>query len=100
MKDVKANRIAPRWFGIGVTLGAGAEKRDDLSWVFVDERIKGRYDFNDNVARVNLHHVVFTARAAETEIAFDNSAAKVGEELGINAVSLNPYFEGSAGDME
>ena len=28
------------------------------------------------------------------------AAAKVGEELGINAVSLNPYFEGSAGEME
>jgi hypothetical protein len=99
VKDVKANRIAPRRFGIDVKLGAGAEVRKDLSWVHVDERTKGRYDFNDNVARVNLHHVVFTARAAETEIVFNNAAAEVGEELGINAVSLNPYFEGSAGGM-
>ena len=100
VKDVKANRIAPRRFGVDARLGAGAETRGDLSWVHVDNRIKGRYDFNDNVARVNLHHVVFTARAAEVEVAFDNSAAAAGEELGINAVSLNPYFEGSAGDME
>ena len=99
VKDVKANRIAPRRFGIDVKLGEGAEVRKELSWVHVDERIKGRYDFNNDVARVNLHHVVFTARAAETEIAFSNAAAKVGEELGINAVSLNPYFEGSAGDI-
>ena len=100
MKDVKANRLAPRRFGIDVRMGAGAEVRKNLSWVHVDRRTKGRYDFNDDVARINLHHVVFTARAAETEIVFDNAVAKVGEELGINAVSLNPYFEGSAGEMK
>ena len=100
VKDVKANRIAPRRFGIDVKLGVGAEVRKDLSWVHVDNRVKGRYDFNDNVARVNLHHIVFTACAAETEIVFNNAAAKVGEELGLNAVSLNPYFEGSASEME
>ena len=92
VKDVKANRIAPRRFGIDVKLGAGAEVRKDLSWVHVDERTKGRYDFNDNVARVNLHHIVFTARAIEMEIVFDNAAAAAGEELGINYVSLLPYY--------
>ena len=66
--------------------------RNDLSWVHVDERTKGRYDFNDNVARLNLHHIVFTARATETEIIFDNAAAAPGEELGINYVSLLPYY--------
>ena len=100
VKDVKANRIAPRRFGIDVKLGAGAEVRKDLSWVHVDERTKGRYDFNDNVARVNLHHVVFTAGATEVEVLFNNAAAKVGEELGLNAVSLNPYFGGSADGMQ
>ena len=98
VRDVKANRIAPRRFGVDVRLGAGAEVRRDLSWTHVDRRVKGRYDFNDNVARVNLHHVVFAARSAEVEVAFDNAAAGAGEELGVNAVSLNPYFEGSAGD--
>ena len=100
VKDVKANRIAPRRFGIDVKLGVGAEVRKDLSWLHVDNRVKGRYDFNDNVARVNLHHVVFTAGTTEVEVLFDNAAAKVGEELGLNAVSLNPYFEGSASEME
>ena len=100
VKDVKANRLAPRRFGIDVRMGAGAEVRKDLSWVHVDKRTKGRYDFNNDVARINLHHVVFTARAVKTEIVFDNAAAKVGEELGLNAVSLNPYFEGSAGEMD
>jgi hypothetical protein len=92
VKDVKANRIAPRRFGIDVKLGAGAAIRKDLSWLHVDKRTKGRYDFNDNVARVNLHHIVFTARATETEIVFDNAAAATGEELGINYVSLLPYY--------
>ena len=96
--DVKAHRIAPRRFGIDVKLGAGAAVKDAASWVHVDRRTKGRYDFNNNMARINLHHLVFTARAEETEIVFDNAAAKVGEVLGINAVSLNPYFAGSAGD--
>ena len=99
VKDVKANRIAPRRFGIDVKLGAGAEVRKDLSWLHVDKRTKGRYDFNDNVARVNLHHIVFTARAAETEIVFDNTAAVTGEELGLNYVSLTPYFDGSASGL-
>ena len=94
------NRIAPRRFGIDVKLGAGAEVRKDLSWVHVDERTQGRYDFNDNVARVNLHHIVFIARATETEVIFDNAPAKVREELGLNAVSLNPYFGGSADGMQ
>ena len=99
VKDVKANRVAPRDFRVSETLGNGAEVRKDLSWVYVDRRRNGRYDFNNGVARICLHHVVFTATAAETDIVLSNAAASPGEELGVNAVSLNPYFEGSAGDM-
>ena len=92
VKDVKANRIAPRRFGIDVKLGAGAEVRKDLSWVHVDERTKGRYDFNDNVARVNLHHVVFMAKTSNVEVTLSNADASAGEELGVNYLSLNPYY--------
>lgn len=99
-KDVKASRHAPRRFGVDVRLGVGARKCPELSWVYVDDRIKGRYDFNTGVARVNLHHVVFVAESREFEISFDNASALAGEELGVNAVSLNPYFEGSAGLMD
>ena len=74
--------------------------KSDLKVTCSFRKNSGAIDLVISVARVNLHHVVFTARAPETEIVFDNSDAKVGEELGINAVSLNPYFEGSAGDME
>jgi hypothetical protein len=93
VKDVKANRIAPRRFGIAATLSDGAEIDSSLSWVHVDERIKGRYPLNDGVARINLHHIVFTAKAPEIELAFDNASASKGEEIGVNYVSLNPYYE-------
>ena len=98
VKDVKANRIAPRRFGIAATLSDGAEIDRTLSWVHVDERIKGRYALNNGVARINLHHTVFTARKAEVELKIDNSTAAVGEELGINYLSVNPYYSRFLGD--
>ena len=98
VKDVKANRIAPRRFGIAATMSDGAEIDNALSWVHVDERIKGRYALNNGVARINLHHTVFTARAAEVELKIDNSTAAVGEELGINYLSVKPYYSRFSGD--
>ena len=92
VKDVKANRVAPRRFAVSATLSEGAEIDKALSWVHVDERIKGRYEMNNGVARINLHHIVFTAKSPEVELKLDNSAAAPGEELGINYVSLLPYY--------
>ena len=92
VKDVKANRIAPRRFGIEATLSGGAEIDRALSWTHVDERQKGRYAANDGVARINLHHIVFTANATEIELTLDNAASSVGEELGVNFISLNLYY--------
>ena len=53
---------------------------------------EARYDFNDNVARVNLHHIVFTANAPEVTITLDNALAAPGENLGVNFVSLTPFL--------
>ena len=92
VKDVKANRIAPRRFGVSAALSDGVEVDERLSWVHVDRRVKGRYAANDNVARINLHHVVFTARRAAAELVIDNVAAQTGEELGVNHLSILPYF--------
>ena len=92
VKDVKANRIAPRRFGISATFSGGAEIDKSLSWVHVDRRIKGRYAVNNGVARINLHHIVFTARVSSVELSLDNITAVPGEELGVNYVSINPYF--------
>jgi hypothetical protein len=41
---------------------------------------------------VNLGQIVFTAVKPETEIVFSNEHAAPGEELGINYVSLHPYY--------
>jgi hypothetical protein len=92
VKDVKANRIAPRRFGIEAKLSDGAEIDRALSWVHVDDRPKGRYSANDGVARINLHHIVFTAKTSNVEVTLSNAAALVGEELGVNYLSLNPYY--------
>ena len=80
VKDVKANRIAPRRFPVSATLSDGAEVDGTLSWVHVDERVKGRYAVNDGVARINLHHIVFTAKSPEVELVLDNTAASPGVE--------------------
>lgn len=90
--DMKASHVAPREFGLAATLSKEAELRPDLSWVHIDKRVKGRYAHNDGVGRINLHHTVFIARAAEVSLAFDDAAAKAGERLGLNCVSLNPFL--------
>ena len=43
-------------------------------------------------ARINLHHTVFVARASEATVTINDDAASIGEELGVNAVSVNPYY--------
>ena len=91
-KDVKAKRVAPRKFAVAASLGKGAEIDKALTWTHVDMRVKGRYGQNDGCARINLGQIVFTAEASEVEVLFDNSSAKEGEELGINYVSLTPYY--------
>ena len=91
-KDVKAKRTAPRRFAVAASLGAGAKVDPVLTWTHVDRRIKGRYGQNDGCARINLGQIVFTAESSEIEVSFDNSSAKEGEELGINYVSLTPYY--------
>ena len=92
VKDVKAKRMAPRKFAISASAGAGAEVDGALTWTHVDKRVKGRYAANNNCARVNFSQIVFTATATETEISFSNEQAKEGEELGLNYVSLLPYY--------
>jgi hypothetical protein len=91
-RDVKAKRIAPRKFAVSASVGTGAAVDAALTWTHVDKRIKGRYDINNGCARVNLGQIVFTATAPETEISFSNEQAAEGEELGLNYVSLLPYY--------
>ena len=92
--NVKVNRIAPRRFGIAATLSEGAEIDGALSWVHVDERIKGRYASNDGVARINLHHIVFTAKTSNVEVTLSNADASVGQELGVNDLESLAWRDG------
>ena len=92
VEDVKAKRMAPRKFAISASAGAGAAVDEALTWTHVDKRVKGRYAANNNCARVNFGQIVFTATAPETEISFSNEQAKEGDELGLNYVSLLPYY--------
>lgn len=92
VKDVRAKRFNPRKFGITASVGNGAKVDPALTWTHVDRREKGMYAHNNNCARVNLSQIVFTATKPETEIVFSNEAAAPGEELGINYISLHPYY--------
>ena len=90
--DVKSDTINGRKFGITARLSKDAEIREDLSWHHIDKRIKGRYRHNDNVARINLQHIVFIAKAPSVNITLDNAAALKGENLGINYLSVKPFL--------
>ena len=94
VKDVRAKKFNPRKFGIAASVGDGAVVDPALTWTHVDKREKGMYAHNNNCARVNLGQIVFTATKPETEIVFSNEPAAPGEELGINYISLLPYYPG------
>ena len=93
-KDIVAKRHNPRKYGIEANLGDGAVIDAAQSWLHIDKRQKGRYAHNNNVARINLHHIVFKATKPETTLVFSNAAALPGEELVLNYVMLNPYLPG------
>ena len=93
VRDVKKRRHNPRAFGLTATLGVGAELKPALCWRFIDRRVEGRYAQNTGVARINLHHLVFVARATEIPLVFDDAVAQPGECLGLNCVSLNPFYD-------
>lgn len=92
-KDVAAKRHRPARHPLTVTLGAGAERDESTSWVFVDRRPKeGVRGWG---VRCNRHHVVFTARSEEISLSLDNAAASDGDEIGVNWIGARPYVPGA-----
>ena len=89
VQDAKSNKVAPRRFSLKCDLVGDIEVLPSLSWVHVDQRIKGRYVRNNGVARTNLHHIIFRAKGQNAEITLRNDD---NEELGVNCISLNPYI--------
>ena len=65
----------------------------DKSFVHVDRRNGGRYDHNDNVAKINLNRIIFRAKSPTQVITFHDAGANPGEELIINFIQLKPYLE-------
>ena len=93
MDYVKKRDSSAGDFGIRATLDDGAEIREDLSWQYIDRRgEKGRYEQNNGVARINLHHIVFTALKDKVEIKLDNQLSKPGENLGVNFFAVTPFL--------
>ena len=86
--DMKRSKHAPRRYKLNVAV-EGAKKDPSLSWVHVDRRKAGK---NNDMARINLHQVVFIAESAQATVIIENVAAKKGKKLGVNAVSVMPYF--------
>ena len=89
-KHARSRKSFPRKFPISLVLSDGATVHPELSWVHVDRRCGGKAK---REAKINLHHVVFTARTTEVEIAFDNERTNPNDEIGINYVSLTPYYD-------
>ncbi len=92
-QDAVAKKINPRRFGLDAALSEGAEVLPEKTYVHVDKRVKGRYAHNDNVARINLHHITFRARQPEVTITFRDADAAPGQELAFNYVMLKPYYD-------
>jgi len=91
-KDLIGKKNNPRRYGIDVEL-EGVERIADKSFVHIDRRKGGRYEHNDNVAKINLNRIVFRAASSEQAFAFTDAAAKPGEELLLNFVQLKRYLE-------
>ncbi|MCX7044628.1 MAG: hypothetical protein NTX50_03945 [Candidatus Sumerlaeota bacterium] len=91
-KDVLAKKYNPRPYGIAADL-EGFETFPDKSFTHIDRRNSGRYEHNDNVAKINLHRIVFRTDSATQAISFTDEKAAPGEELIINFIQLKPYLE-------
>ena len=89
-KDAETKKHRPALHPLTVTLGTEADKKENLSWVFVDRRSKEKV--RGWGVRCNRHHIVFTARATEIPLVIDNATAAEGDEIGVNGIGVWPYI--------
>lgn len=92
LKDVTGKTYNPRQYGIDAEL-QGVEILAGKGFVHTDRRNSGRYEHNDNVAKINLNRIIFRAKAPALTVAFSDTKAIPGEELILNFVQLKPYLE-------
>jgi len=90
--DILEKKYNPRRYGIEAEI-PGTEMLADKSFVHIDRRKGGRYEHNNNVAKINLNRIVFRASSPTQVITFNDAKAEPGEELVINFIQLKPYLE-------
>ncbi len=89
-EDLKAKRLNTNELGFTAIL-SDADMSPE-SFVFVDKREKGLYAHNNNVARQNLHRIIFTPKAKDIKLTFTDADAKPGETLMFNYIQVKPFF--------
>lgn len=92
LNDIAAKKYNPRQYGIDVEQG-GMEVLADRSFVHIDRRTTHRGIDPEYLGKINLHRLVFRAKAPTLELTFSDAAAKPGEKLVLNFVQLKPYLE-------
>lgn len=92
LNDVTGKKYNPRRYGIRAEL-EGAETLPEKSFVHIDRRNTGRYEDNNNVAKINLNRIIFRAKSPEQVVTFHDQDALPGEQLIINFIQLKPYLE-------
>ncbi|MCQ2404225.1 MAG: hypothetical protein MJ202_10955 [Lentisphaeria bacterium] len=80
------------WRRLGLDVILEDAEISDESFVFIDDRVNGNYERNNNVARQNLHRILFTPKSSEMKITFTDAAAKPGETLMFNYVQIKLFF--------
>ena len=88
--DLKQQKLNPRRYGLEAVL-ENAEILPE-STVYIDKREKGKYAHNHNVARQNLHRIIFIPKSAETTVTFTDENAQPGENLMVNYIQLKPFY--------
>ncbi|MBR3650014.1 MAG: hypothetical protein IKN52_07160, partial [Victivallales bacterium] len=88
--DLKQQKLNPRRYGLEAVL-ENAEILPE-STVYIDKREKGKYAHNHNVARQNLHRIIFIPKSAEMTVTFTDEKAQPGENLMVNYIQLKPFY--------
>lgn len=70
---------------VGVRFSENVRVDEGLSWVHVDRRDKKP---GTKTGKINLRHIVFTADGADARLMI----ASLSQKVGVNCVSINPYF--------
>ena len=90
--DIAEKRYNPRLYGIAATL-EGAKTLPERGFVHIDRRKAHSRKPPENLAKINLHRIVFRATSPSLTLAFSDETAKPGEELALSFVQLKPYLE-------